>query len=82
MTSYNAKVLPEGWKWEGAACAPSGYKGEVRIANIASDETGQLWVFGELVRFKVDRQWLGHYKIADHPLAGLPLQLDSLKVEP
>lgn len=82
MTDYNSKVLPEGWEWEAAICAPNGYNGHVHMANVASDESCRLWVFAKSGRHRVDRRYLEKYKIADHPLAGLPLELDPLKVKP
>lgn len=82
MTDYNSQVLPEGWEWEAAACFPNGYNGHFCMANIASDESCQLWVFAKLGRYRVYRWWLDEHKIADHPLAGLPLELDPLKVRP
>jgi len=82
MTDYNSQVLPEGWEWECAICAPNGYNGHFHMANVASDKSCQLWAFTRSGRYRVARWYLEKRKIADHPLAGLPLELDPLKVKP
>lgn len=82
QSTYNSKVLPEGWEWEAAICFPDGYAGRLQIANVASDPACQLWVFTQAGRYRVDRWYLEKYKVAGHPLDGLPLKLDPLNAKP
>ena len=79
---YDAKKLPNGFRWVGAVAAPNGYNGHAFLANVAADEKGQLRCFTRAGRFRVTRWWFDKRQVSDQPLVQAPMEFDPVQSVP